>query len=348
MFGFSYTLTIVLLGTLFLGTISGAFGTFIVLRRQALVGDALAHATLPGIVLAFMLTESRALESLLVGAALSALLAMGILNLLKHATKIKFDAGMALILAGFFGLGQMLLSHLQKTGAASQAGLSRFILGQAATMLRQDVFLISIVIMLVLIVIIAFWKELKLFTFDPIFFKTIGLSERFMERLLTMLTVIIVVIGIRTVGVILISALIIAPAVIARQFSNRFGMNIALAAITGGLTAAVGTLLSATRNNLPTGPVIALLLGALVLLSIVLAPKRGLLWEIKRARKHARAIIEAKPLIHLYETEQTREEDHRVYADYVKTGDLTYKSGVLIMTKQGTARVQKLMGENRS
>ncbi|TVP96644.1 MAG: metal ABC transporter permease [Acholeplasmatales bacterium] len=348
MFGLSYTLTIVLLGTVFLGAISGSFGTFIVLRRQALVGDALAHATLPGIVVAFIITQTRSLEWLLMGAAVSALLAMLILNVLKHATNIKFDAGMALILAGFFGMGQMLLSYVQKTGAASQAGLSRFILGQAATMLRHDVVIISIVSTLVLLVMLAFWKELKLFTFDPVFFRTLGLSERFMERLLTLLTVTIVVIGIRTVGVILISALIIAPAVIARQLSNRFGLNIALAGFTGGMVAAVGTLLSATRNNLPTGPVIALLLGVLVLMAIAFAPRRGLLWQALRTRQHQRAIIVAKPLIHLYENRQSRDEDHLAYRQYLAKGDVKVEDGVFLITPQGQARVRALMGEKFS
>ena len=342
MFDLGYTLQIVILGTVFLGAISGILGTFVVLRNQALIGDALSHATLPGIMIAYMLTGVRSLQVLLLGAFISALVAMFALNTIKKYTIIKFDASMALILSGFFGVGQVFLSQIQKTGGASQAGLSRFILGQAATMLRRDIYFIAIVALVVLFLLIVFWKELKLYIFDENFYKASGLSERFISGLLTMMVTFIIVIGIRLVGVILMSALIIAPPVAARQLSNRFYLNVGIAGFIGAMSGMTGTYLSATRANLPTGPVIALVLGGVVLFTLLASPRNGIVKRYVQIRIFRSRIKRYRKLIHLYENPGEVNLDSEEYAYFINHDYVKVEDGALQVTSKGMKRIRSI------
>ncbi len=342
MFDLSYTLTIVLIGTMVLGMISGMLGVFVVLRRQALIGDALSHAALPGIMIAYLLIGVRSLEVLLIGAFISASIAMLLLNVIKKYTTIKFDASMALILSGFFGVGQVLLSHIQKSGAASQAGLSRFIFGQAATMLRGDVFIIIGVAFAVLVLIFLFYKELKLYIFDEAFYKALGLNEKLASTLLTMLVVIVIVIGIRMVGVILMSALIIAPSVASRQLSDRFFINVILSGIIGALSGAVGTYLSATRANLPTGPMITVVLGTLVLFVLMFSPKHGLLKRHIQVNVYKYRIKKYRKLIHLYENPDETELNPTEYSYFLTNDYLKLDYGQIILTEKALKKIRSI------
>ena len=347
MFDWSYTLITVMVGTAILGAIAGALGTFLTLRRQALIGDVLSHAALPGVVLAYIISQIRSLSMLLLGAAMSALFAMFLLNVIKRFTRIKFDASMALLLSGFFGFGQVLLSQVQKTGAASQAGLSRFILGQAATMLRTDVMMIAIVALVVGIVIALFWKELKLYIFDGAFYRSLGLSERFASALLSILTIIIVVIGIRLVGVILMSALIIAPSVAARQLSNRFAHNVLIAMMIGAASGFIGTLISASRANLPSGPVITVVLGIIVITLIIVSPTRGLLRQVIERLRFRKRIVKYRVLIHLYENNALVCDD-AVCEGFEKQRYIEQTAEGYALTDKGRRLVKNLMGADAS
>lgn len=347
MFDWSYTLITVMVGTAILGAVAGALGTFLTLRRQALIGDALSHAALPGIALAYIITQIRSLSMLLLGAALSAFFAMFLLNVIKRFTRIKFDASMALLLSGFFGFGQVLLSQIQKTGAASQAGLSRFILGQAATMLRADVMMIALIAFGVGVVIILFFKMLKLYIFDAAFYRSLGLSERFASALLSVLTVIIVVIGIRLVGVILMSALIIAPSVAARQLSNRFSGNVLIAMMIGAFSGFIGTLISASRANLPSGPVITVVLGMIVITLLVFSPTRGLMRQTVERVRFRKRIIKYRALIHLYENNALAC-DEDVCERYEKHDLLVKTEEGYALTDKGRHIVKTLMGADAS
>ncbi len=300
-FNLGFTLTVVMLGTMVLGILGGVLGTLLVLRRQALMGDALSHATLPGVMLAFMLFATRSLEVLLIGAFLSASVAYGLMLLIKRHTLLQWDAAMALMLAGFFGFGQWLLSIIQRQGTAAQAGLSRFIFGQAATMLREDVIRLTVVSAVMLIILIGLLKEFKTAVFDPDFFSSLGRSAPGIEWLLRGMTLVFIVLGIRLVGVVLISALLIAPVLTAQQWSVRFHRVLLLSAFIGGVSGLVGTYLSATRANVPTGPVIVFVLGLLFLISILVAPKEGLLRKSFEWHRLKRTLTLYAPLIHLYE-----------------------------------------------
>ncbi len=344
MLPFSYTLIVVLLGTVILGGIAGMIGTLVVFRSQALIGDALSHATLPGVVIAFMLMQARQLEVLLVGAFISAVIAMFLLDVIKHHTTIKFDASMALILSAFFGFGQVLLSHIHKDGSAAQAGLSRFIFGQAATLLRSDVYLLAGVALLLFVLLMLFFKELKLFIFDEPFFVSLGFSRRIMNALITFMVVMIITIGIRMVGVILMSALLIAPAVAARQFSNRFGINVFLAWLIGGIGGAVGTYMSAARANMPTGPVIVLVLGVIVLFSVLFSFNDGLIKHAFLNWRYRIQIQKYRALIHFYENPDKAPMAEDDYAYFINHDYLRHTNGDLNLTKKGLKKVRLIKG----
>lgn len=340
MFEFSYTLRLVMLGTMMLGASAGMLGTFLVLRRQALIGDALSHAALPGIMIAYLFTGVRSLNVLLVGAFLAALTAMAVLELIKRRTRIKFDASMALILSGFFGVGQVLLSHIQQSGVASQAGLSTFIFGQAASMLRADVRVIMLISFVVVVFILFFYKELKLYVFDTPYFNVAMRGERFMSALLNFFLVLVIVIGIRMVGVILMSALLIAPSVASRQISNRLVMVVLLAGVFGAVAGFFGSLASARIDGMPTGPAIAVILGVIVIVLLLFSPRRGVIANQLRLTRYKRLMKRYKPLIHLKE--------HSADALSPTTLNIYRNEGLIDQTNHLTTRgeslIHRLMG----
>jgi zinc transport system membrane protein troC len=294
-----YTFRTIALGCMLLGSVSGMLGCFAVLRKQSLLGDAVSHASLPGVCLAFLIIRSKNTEILLLGALAIGLICIGLIQTIQNYTKIKFDSALAFILSVFFGLGLVLLSYLNKLPGANKSGLNKFIFGQASTFVERDVRLMLYTGIILLIVIILFWKEFKIVTFDSEFAKTLGFPSRKIEILISVLIVITVIIGIQAAGVILISAMIISPAVAARQWTNRLSVMVILSGIFGGIAGLTGTLISITESNLPTGPVIVLVISLIVVFSILFSPKRGILSRIlinSKKRKMFRKQLENKKI----------------------------------------------------
>jgi manganese/zinc/iron transport system permease protein len=236
-----YTVQNVALGAALLGISSGVLGSFAVLRQQSLLGDTLSHAALPGVCLGFIVAGTRQLGSILLGALLTGALAALLMLLLTRRSRLKTDAGLGVTLSVFFAVGIVLLTYIQGTNNASQGGLDSFLFGQAAAILRSDLYVMGGITLFALALVATFWKEFKLVTFDPAFAGSLGLPVTVLEVLLTVMTALAVVIGLQMVGVVLMAAMIIAPAVAARQWSNRLeGMVILAAAIgaAGGCSAA--------------------------------------------------------------------------------------------------------------
>ena len=287
----SYTTQMVLLGTALLGLASGIAGTFAVLRKESLIGDGLSHAALPGVVIAFLLTGIKDIEVLIIGAALSSITAAWLITITVENSKIKFDGALATILSAFFGLGMVLLTYLQSLNNAGQAGLSKFIFGQAATILARDVYITSAAALIIIVLTALFWKELKLISFDVEYAKTLQIPVTFTLILYRSLLIMTIIIGIQSVGAILISSLLIAPAVGARQWTNKLGTMCVLAGFFGMLSAMGGTIWSTSVQKLPTGPAIIVILSVIVLLSLIFAPNRGILWQIRKNRQSKRALL---------------------------------------------------------
>lgn len=281
-----YTFQVVALGAGLLGAISGGLGCFAVLRGQSLLGDAVSHAALPGVVLAFLIIGSKETEVLLFGGLITALLSALVVTFITQNTPIKFDGAMAMTLAIFFGLAMMLLSQAQKIPNANQAGLSRFIYGQASAILLGDIYLILLCGGVLLAVVLLLWKEFALLSFDPQFSRAIGHPTRLLDGLLTLLIVVAIVVGLQTVGVILMSAMLVAPAVAARQWVNRLGSMVVLASLLGAVAGVAGTALSSTLSNMPTGPMIVVCASAIAIFSLLAAPQSGVIYQLYRRHKN--------------------------------------------------------------
>ncbi len=297
---FDYTLRTVALGAGTLGVVSGALGTYTVLRKQSLLGDAMSHAALPGVVLAFMLTRSKAPLVLIVGATVAGWLGtLLIMNVVKY-TRVKADSAMGLVLSVFFGFGLMLLTFVQRMSDANQAGLDTFLFGQAAALLQRDVVTMGAIGGLALLLMVLFWKEFKLLSFDPEFGGSLGFPMRALDVLLTTLIVIAIVIGLQAVGVVLMSAMVVAPAAAARQWTDRMHVMVLLSALFGALAGVTGSVISSAATGLSTGPNIVLSISAIVMLSLLFAPNRGLIWRWIQAWRNRRTLQLEAVLLDLY------------------------------------------------
>ncbi|PID81015.1 zinc transporter, partial [bacterium DOLZORAL124_64_63] len=253
-----------------------------------LLGDAVSHAALPGIVLAFMITGAKSPLVLVLGAGLAGWAGSLLIMLIVRTTRLKTDTALGLVLSVFFGLGMLLMSVVQRSAGAGQAGLEKFLFGQAAALIGRDLVTITLLGALVLLVLLVLWKEFKLLSFDPAFAGAVGMPVRLLEVILTTLLVIAIVIGLQTVGVVLMSALIVAPSVAARQWTDRLGRVVLLAGLFGGVSGLSGAAISSFVPHVPTGPTIILVVTGITVVSILLAPRRGLLPEQWRRRRRRR------------------------------------------------------------
>ena len=306
-----YTLRSISLGTAVLGIICGMLGSFAVLRKQSLLGDAISHAALPGIALAFLITGAKDSNILLFGALASGLIGAYWIRGMISKTHLKSDTALGLVLSLFFGFGMLLLTYIQKQPNANQAGLDKYLFGQAATLVERDVLLMVGVAGVTILVVCLFWKEFKLLLFDQDYTKTLGFNTKFIDILITFFIVVAIVIGLQTVGVVLMSAMLLAPAAAARQWTNNLAVMVFLAALIGGFSGVFGTAISATQNNLSTGPVIVLVASFFVVVSFIFSPARGLLFKRIRLIKNRRDLQLKKTLQFMYGIAQTHENiDH--------------------------------------
>jgi manganese/zinc/iron transport system permease protein len=297
---FDYTLRTVALGTAALGAVAGALGCFAVLRRQSLLGDAIAHAALPGIGLAFLLTGSRATPVLVLGAALAGWLGTLAILAIVRSARLPEDTALGIVLSVFFGAGLVILTFVQRRPTAAQAGLETFLFGQAATLLVRDVQFIAGVGGLALFLLFLFWKEFKILAFDPDFAASLGLPVRRLDVFLTSLLVVAIVLGLQAVGVVLMSALVVAPAAAARQWTDSLRWMVFLGGAMGAVAGVTGASISAMGRGIPTGPTVVLVASGIVAVSLLAAPGRGLVAEWIRTRRTRTRVRADSVLADLY------------------------------------------------
>ena len=302
-----YTLRTISLGTAILGAICGMLGSFAVLRKQSLLGDAISHAALPGIAIAFLITGTKETNVLLIGALISGLIGAFWIRGITRRTHLKSDTALGLILSIFFGFGMLLLTYIQKQPNANQSGLDKFLFGQAATLLSRDVWFMASVTLVCLMVLLLFWKEFKIMLFDIDYAKTLGFNVKTIDILITSFIVLAIVLGLQTVGVVLMSAMLLAPAAAARQWTNSLGIMVMLAAVFGAISGVVGTAVSASQNNLSTGPVIVLVAATFVAFSFVFSPSRGLLFRQIRFIKNRKDLQLHKTLSFMFDIAKSHE-----------------------------------------
>lgn len=285
-----HTVQTVALGAAILGVTSGVLGSFAVLRGQSLLGDTLSHAALPGICLGFLVAGGREMGAILTGAFLTGGAAALAVLLIVRRTRLKTDAAQGIALGVFFALGVVLLTLVQARGGAGQAGLGSFLFGQAAAMLREDLRIMGGIAGAVLALIAAFWKEFKLISFDPDFARGSGLPVLALEAGLTVMMALAIVIGLQLVGVVLMTAMLVAPAAAARQWTDRLGHMVLLAAVFGVVSGVGGAVVSATGRGLSTGPLVVLMASGLFAVSLGFAPRRGLLRRALDTRRRRRRL----------------------------------------------------------
>jgi manganese/zinc/iron transport system permease protein len=296
----SYSLRVVLAGSTVLGLVGGVLGSFAFLRRQSLLGDALAHAALPGVCVAFAITGSKEMPVLLAGALVAGGLgAFAILGVIRGST-VKEDSAIGIVLSVFFGLGIVLLTWIQKLPGGNQSGLDTFLFGQAATLGASEVGWMTAVAVVVCAITALLFKEFHLVAFDRGFGASLGYPVRSLEAILTALLVVVVVLGLQTVGVVLMVATLLTPAAAARQWTDRLGPMTLLSGAIGAGCGGAGAIASALIPRLPTGPAIVLLSSAILLVSLLFAPGRGLLHDRARARAVRRRIRRENLLKDLY------------------------------------------------
>ncbi|MDP7632154.1 MAG: iron chelate uptake ABC transporter family permease subunit, partial [Candidatus Latescibacteria bacterium] len=225
------TVRSVLFGSLLIGATGGVLGSFAVLRRRSLMGDALAHAALPGVALAFLWTGSKSLPVLISGATCTGVLGVLLIQFITTRTRIKADAAIGIVLTVFFGIGIVLLTHIQRSLVGNQAGLDKFLFGQAASMVEDDVRVMSVMSLLIIVVVLLLYKEFKALIFDPKFLQSLGYSLQRVDLALMGLIVLTVMVGLQAVGVVLIAAMLITPAVAARFWTERLHVMVVLAAV---------------------------------------------------------------------------------------------------------------------
>ncbi|MEM8873761.1 MAG: iron chelate uptake ABC transporter family permease subunit [Planctomycetota bacterium] len=286
---------IVVLGTVLLGIASGVVGSFTLLRKRALMGDALAHATLPGIAMAFLLATAmgvgaKSLPILLLGATITGVLGVGVILVLTAHTPLKQDTALGVVLSVFFGAGIALLSIVQQLGTGSAAGLESFIYGKTASMVPADVAIIAGVGIVSLVVCGLLFKEFKLLCFDPAFAKSTGWPVVGLDVLMMALVTGVTVAGLQAVGLILVIALLIIPAAAARFWTDRLGAMAVIAAIIGGVSALIGTIASAALPRLPSGAMIVIAAAVVFGVSMLLGFRHGVVPRMLRQRELKRNV----------------------------------------------------------
>ncbi len=306
-----YNTRVVVIGVACLGLVSGLVGTFVLLRKRALLSDAISHATLPGIAIAFLVTlalggNARSLSVLLTGAAASgALGALAILSITRF-TRIKEDAALGVVLSVFFGLGVALMTVVQSVGAGEAAGLNGLIYGKTASMLAADARLIALVAVVMSAVAALLYKELKLLCFDTAYASTRGYPVQWLDVALTTMVVIVTVIGLQAVGLILMIALLVIPPAAARFWTDRLSTTVLLAAAIGAGSGWLGAVVSALAPRMPSGAIIVLVAGAVFLLSLLMGRKRGLLLRLLEQRELNRKVARQHLLRSIHELTEER------------------------------------------
>lgn len=267
---------------------SGLVGCLAYWKKQSLMSDALSHATLPGVVIAYLLLQEKKFFVLMIGAAVSALIGAFSIQMVQSLSRIKEDTAMGMVLSVFFGGGIVLLTMANRNGGGNQAGLDHFIFGQAASMVGKDVSIMLFLALAVILSIILAFKEWKLFLFDPNFAKGLNLSIRGMNMIYVLLLVVTIVIGIQAVGVILMAALLIIPPVSSIYWTCSFKQMMILSALFGGGAGVIGTTISAFGSGWPTGPFIVVTSGLMFIVSLFFGTKKGLVieyWMYRNKRK---------------------------------------------------------------
>ncbi len=357
----------VLAGMVLLSVSLSLVGTFSFLRKQSLLGDAVAHAILPGICLAFMVSGSKNLFVLMVGAVLAGLVSLLAMNFIKNHSKIKSDAAVGLVMSVFFGFGILLLTYIQQQENASQTGLDKFLFGKSAAIIDDDLWALGIVSVVLIAVIGLCFKAFQVISFDKQFSQAIGLPVGMLEFLLSTITVLAIAVGIQAVGVVLIASLLITPSLSARFWTNNLPKMMALGVVFAIFSSWIGCFISFVSPAMPTGPWIVVVLSGFVFGSMLFAPKNGLISKMMVQHANQDKILQENILKLFYKigeqhndflTHRSKESlmASRSFTDYewskgikklIQNGSIINQQNGFLLTKQGLAQGKRIVKLHR-
>ncbi len=344
-----YNTSVVIVGATLLGVAASIVGSFTVLRKRALIGDALAHCTLAGLGLAFLFAlsfgvHSKNLVILLFGATISGILGVICIQALTTFTRLSEDTAIAVVLSSFFGFGVLLLSLIQNLQTASAAGLHHFIYGQTASMTLRDAYLTAVSSLVAIIGAGLFFKELKLLCFDAQFAASIGWKVQLIDFIMLLLLVIVTVVGLQSVGLILIVALLVIPASAARFWTESFSTLIKISALIGGFSAYLGSVMSSLLPRLPTGAIIVLTSGFFFFVSFLFAPQRGVLSYYLYAFRLRLRVLEEHLLREIYQMLESRPDRANALVLTLHTSALRTLQGLSHFSRYAIIAVLRLRG----
>ncbi len=296
-----------LMGSVLLGITCGLLGSFIVVRKMALVGDALSHAVLPGVALGFLWGQTKDPVAIFVGATVAGLIGTTVVSLIKQTTRLKEDAALGLVLASFFAVGICLVTMIQRLPTGNKSGIDKFLFGQAAAISAGDVRLMLIVTILSIAAIALFYKECLVTSFDVEFARAAGFPTHLIHHGIMLLLAFAIVVALQAVGVVLVSAMLITPAAAAYLLTDRMHRMLILAALFGMLAGSLGAFMSFLGNNLPTGPFMVLGASAVFLCAFLFGPTHGVVVRWWKRRSRAGRIGRENTLKSIYRILEERE-----------------------------------------
>ncbi len=332
-------ITNVLLGTLMLGFTCGIVGVLAVLNKKALIVDAVSHSILPGICIGFILSGVKNPIYLIAGGMLAGAFAVFLVDWISKVSRIKKDAAIAITLSLLFSVGVILLNKIQHSGNSNQSGLSDFLFGKAATIIRSDLYVFGVLCAIVFSVIPLFYQHFKIALFDEGFSRTIGLNKKLIQSLISSLIIISTAIGIQTVGIILMSALIITPASSAFFWTNNFKKSIIISGFFAATSSVLGVFISYLSPNMPTGPWIIVVLSSIAISSSLFS-KKGLITKRFKAINNKRKMISDNVLKTLYKLGEKENKIDKGYSigeiqNFHQTAFHELSKGLNILKKQG-------------
>lgn len=287
----TYSFRVMTAGAILVGFFAGTLGSLLYVRKQSLVSDVIGHSSIAGIVGAFVIAslmgaDGQSILVLTIGATISGLLAVATTNLIAEKSKVGVEAAMAISLAIYYGGGMVALRLLSFSHFSGRSGISQYLFGNAATMRQIDVLIVAILGFTALLIVVIFWKEIALFAFDPVGAQAAGFSGNLLIAIVTLCTTVGIVIGVKSVGVVLMVAFAIIPAAAARQWTDHLPVLFLLAGAIGALSGGFGSYLTVSIGKVPTGPVIVVILSLVLAISLVFSPHRSLLAYRYRRRRH--------------------------------------------------------------
>ncbi|MDQ8180888.1 metal ABC transporter permease [Pelagicoccus sp. SDUM812005] len=325
-----------LLGSIFLGISCGLLGSFIVVRKLSLFGDTLSHAVLPGVAIGYLVAGEKDPFAIFVGATVAGVLGTVVVNLIKKTTHIKEDSSLGMVLAGFYGIGIVLMNRIQKLPTGTQSGVNKFLFGQAAAVSPTEVWMIAGVAVAAVLMVLLFYRQFLLGSFDIGFARSLGLPAGLFHYLLMMLLAFTVVVSLQAVGAVLVSAMLVIPAASAYLLTDRMHRMLVLASVFGIFSGVLGAFFSFLGNSLPTGPLMVLAASSIFTLSFLFSPKHGLVSRWRKRRRGQKRIENENTLKAIYQVR----ESYGFAGEGVRVKDLALRMGET--TDETRRRLEKL------